>query len=62
MRPVTFAPTTVIVPADERDEFVNEKMFVPAVVPLIRVSQPVPILIADEVKLPESVTLAMFTP
>ena len=36
-------PTTTSAPDVFRDELVNEKIFVPAVVPEISVSQPVPI-------------------
>ena len=56
------APAAVTAPPDVTVKLVKLIRLVPAVVPLIKSSQPVPMLIAAEVKLPESVTLAMFNP
>ena len=65
MSPVPeFTPTPTIAPAEETVKFVKPMRLVPAVVPERMVSQPVPTLIAEEVKAPapDSVRVPTFSP
>lgn len=52
----------VAAPAEVREELVKEKIFVPAVVPVIKVSQPVPRVRAEVLNPVPSVTFPIFTP